>query len=85
MVRMKKFLFGFIALVILALIVGAVWNTNCNKEHAFEVYQAKVASENMKIKELRDSLNEMRILYLKGMISIDSLELKISIIEKALE
>lgn len=82
---MKKFLFGFIALVILALIVGAVWNTNCNKEHEFEVYQAKVASENMKIKELRDSLNEMRILYLKGMISIDSLELKISIIEKALE
>ena len=82
---MKKFLFGFIALVILALIVGAVWNTNCNKEHEFEVYQAQVASENMKIKELRDSLNEMRILYLKGMISIDSLELKISIIEKALE
>ena len=82
---MKKFLFGFIALVILALIVGAVWNTNCNKEHEFEVYQAKVAIENMKIKELRDSLNEMRILYLKGMISIDSLELKISIIEKALE
>ena len=82
---MKKFLFGFIALVILALIVGAVWNTNCNKEHEFEVYQSKVASENMKIKELRDSLNEMRILYLKGMISIDSLELKVSILEQALE
>ena len=78
-------MFGFIALVILALIVGAVWNTNCNKEHEFEVYQSKVASENMKIKELRDSLNEMRILYLKGMISIDSLELKVSILEQALE
>ena len=82
---MKTFLFGFIALVGLSLIVGAMWNLNRKNEHTIEVYQAKVASKDMKIKELRDSLNEMRILYLKGMISIDSLELKISIIEKALE
>lgn len=74
---MKKFLFGFIALVILALIVGAIWNMNRNKEYAFDACQEKIASRDKKIKELKDSLNEMRILYLNSTISIDSLEMEI--------
>lgn len=82
---MKKFIFCIIALVGLSLIVGAMWNLYRKKEHAFEAYQEELASKNKKIKELRDSLNQMRILYLKSMISIDSLELKVSIIEQALE
>lgn len=79
---MKEFIFCIIALVGLSLIVGAMWNLNRKNEHTIEVYQAKVASKDKRIKELEDSLSQMRDLYLKSMISIDSLELKISIIEE---
>lgn len=74
---MKKFILGAIAFVAVIMIVGSIWNMNRNNEHAFDVYQEKVASRDKIIKELKDSLNEMRILYLNSMISIDSLEMEI--------
>ena len=74
---MKKFIFGAMAFIAVILIVGSIWNMNHNKEHAFDAYLEKVASRDKKIKELKDSLNEMRILYLNSMISIDSLEMEI--------
>lgn len=74
---MKKFILGAMAFIAVNLIVGSIWNMNRNKEYAFDSYQEKIASRDKKIKELKDSLNEMRILYLNSMISIDSLEMEI--------
>ena len=74
---MKKFILGAMAFIAVIMIVGSIWNMNHNKEYAFDAYQEKVASRDKKIKELKDSLNEMRILYLNSMISIDSLEMEI--------
>lgn len=74
---MKKYILGAMALIAVNLIVGSIWNMNRNKEYAFDAYQEKIASRDKKIKELKDSLNEMRILYLNSMISIDSLEMEI--------
>ena len=74
---MKKFILGAMAFIAVNLIVGSIWNMNRNKEYVFDAYQEKIASRDKKIKELKDSLNEMRILYLNSMISIDSLEMEI--------
>ena len=56
---MKKFIFGIIVLVIGAMLFGAGWNLNHNKERGFDNYQKELADRAKKIDELEDSISKL--------------------------
>ena len=56
---MKKFIFGIIVLVIGAMLFGAGWNLNHNKERRFDNYQKELADRTKKIDELEDSISKL--------------------------
>ena len=56
---MKKFVFGIIVLVIGAMLFGAGWNLNHNKERGFDNYQKELADRGTKIEELEDSISKL--------------------------
>ena len=56
---MKKFIFGIIVVVIGAMLFGAGWNLNHNKERGFDNYQKELADRAKKIDELEDSISKL--------------------------
>ena len=56
---MKKFIFGIIVFVIGAMLFGAGWNLNHNKERGFDNYQKELADRGTKIEELEDSISKL--------------------------
>lgn len=57
---MKRFIFGIIAFVICLMVVGAFWNLDSRKEHGYDKYQKELAKREQRIKELEDSMSNMK-------------------------
>jgi hypothetical protein len=62
---MKKFIFAIVFVVGALIIIGAFWNLNVQKEHAFENYQKELAKREKRIIELEDSIAYYRNLIVR--------------------
>jgi len=56
---MRKFIFSVILLVIGAMLFGAGWNLNHNKESGFDEFREELSSRASKIEELEDSIKRL--------------------------
>ena len=56
---MRKFIFSVILLVIGAMLFGAGWNLNHNKESGFDEFREELSSRAFKIEELEDSIKRL--------------------------
>ena len=56
---MRKFIFSVILLVIGAMLFGAGWNLNHNKESGFDEFREELSSRTSKIEELEDSIKRL--------------------------
>jgi hypothetical protein len=56
---MRKFIFCVILLVIGAMLFGAGWNLNHNKESGFDEFREELSSRASKIEELEDSIKRL--------------------------
>lgn len=56
---MRKFIFSVILLVIGAMLLGAGWNLNHNKESGFDEFREELSSRASKIEELEDSIKRL--------------------------
>ena len=56
---MRKFIFSVILLVIGAMIFGAGWNLNHNKDSGFDEFREELSSRASKIEELEDSIKRL--------------------------
>jgi uncharacterized protein YxeA len=56
---MKKFLFSIELVVVALIIVGAFWNLEKQKEHAFDYYQKELAKRDKKMRQMEDSIRHL--------------------------
>ena len=56
---MRKFIFCVILLVIGAMLFGAGWNLNHNKDSGFDEFREELSSRASKIEELEDSIKRL--------------------------
>ena len=56
---MRKFIFSVILMVIGAMLFGAGWNLNHNKESGFDEFREELSSRASKIEELEDSIKRL--------------------------
>ena len=56
---MRKFIFSVILLVIGAMLFGAGWNLNHNKDSGFDEFREELSSRASKIEELEDSIKRL--------------------------
>ena len=57
---MKKFIFGVITFVLVLIVIGTFWNLDLRKEHGYDKYQKELAKREQRIKELEDSISNMK-------------------------
>lgn len=58
--EMKKFIFRFMAFLIVLMIGGAYWNRDARKDSQISKYQERIASQEQKIQGLEESLLRMQ-------------------------
>ena len=56
---MKKFIFSVMLVVIGAMLFGAGWNLNHNKDRGFDDFREELSSRASKIEELEDSIKRL--------------------------
>lgn len=56
---MKKFIFSIVLVVVALIIVGAFWNLEKQKEHAFDYYQKELAKRDKKMRQMEDSIRHL--------------------------
>ena len=56
---MRKFIFSVILLVIGAMLFGAGWNLNHNKDSGFDEFREELSNRASKIEELEDSIKRL--------------------------
>ena len=56
---MKKFILVIASFVVVLIVVGAFWNLEKQKEHAFDYYQKELAKRDKKMRQMEDSIRHL--------------------------